>query len=97
LTVHPTLQPGAKKIPWISKEEVISAFSAGVTDIKMKEKLSMNDKLTCVVRLFKIADRCAKDEEGRLFMHSLSEAPLPNSKTKDPKHKEAAILVAEPN
>jgi hypothetical protein len=37
----------------------------------MKEKLSMNDKLTSVVRFFKIADSCTKDEEGRLFVHSL--------------------------
>jgi hypothetical protein len=47
------------KILWFSNEEVISAFSAGITDIKMKEKLSMNDELTSVVRLFKIADKCA--------------------------------------
>jgi hypothetical protein len=64
------------KIPWISNEEVISAFSMGVTDIKMKQKLSMNDELTSVVGLFKIADRCAKAEEGRLFMHNLPEAPM---------------------
>jgi hypothetical protein len=44
------------KIPRISNEEVISAFSTGVSDIKMREKLSMNDELTSVVRLFKIAD-----------------------------------------
>jgi hypothetical protein len=49
-----------KKIPRISNEEVISAFSMGVADIKMKEKLSVNDELTSVVRLFEIADRCAK-------------------------------------
>jgi hypothetical protein len=54
------------KIPWISNEEVISAFSTGVSDIKMREKLSVNDELTSVVRLFEIADRCAKAEEGRL-------------------------------
>jgi hypothetical protein len=59
------------KIPRISNEEVISAFSIGVSDIKMREKLSMNDELTSVVRLFEIADRCAKAEEGRLFVHNL--------------------------
>jgi hypothetical protein len=48
------------KIPRISNEEVISVFSMGVTDIKMKEKLSMNDKLTSMVRLFEIADICGK-------------------------------------
>jgi hypothetical protein len=49
-----------KKIPRISNEEVISVFSTGVSDIKMREKLSVNDELTSIVRLFKIADRCAK-------------------------------------
>jgi hypothetical protein len=35
--------------------------------------MSMNDELTSVVRLFKIADRCAKAKEGRLFVHNLLE------------------------
>jgi hypothetical protein len=63
----------------------------------MKEKLSMNDELTSMVRLFEIADRCAKAKEGRLFMHNLLEAPLPKYKPKDPKHKEDAILTTEPD
>jgi hypothetical protein len=84
------------KIPRISNEEVISAFSTGVSDIKMREKLSVNDELTSVVRLFEITDRCAKAEEGRLFMHYLPKALPPKPKSKDPKHKEAAILAAEP-
>jgi hypothetical protein len=83
------------KIPWISNKEVISAFSMGVTDIKMKEKLSVNDELTSIVGLFEIADRCAKAEEGRLFVHNLPEAPPPKSKSKDPKRKEAAALATE--
>jgi hypothetical protein len=85
-----------KKIPRISNEEVISAFSTGVSDIKMREKLSVNDELTSVVRLFEIADRCAKAEEGRLFMHNLPEVLPPKPKSKDPKRKEAAVLAAEP-
>jgi hypothetical protein len=52
------------KIPKISNEEVISAFSSGVSDIKMREKLSVNDELTFVVRLFKIADRYARLRRG---------------------------------
>jgi hypothetical protein len=84
------------KIPRISNEEVISAFSMGVSDIKMREKLSVNDELTSVVRLFEIADHCAKAEEGRLFMHNLPEVLPPKLKSKDPKCKEAAILAAEP-
>jgi hypothetical protein len=85
------------KIPRISNEEVISVFSTGVADIKMKENLSMNDELTSVVKLFEIADRCAKAKEGRLFVHNLPEALPPKSKSKDPKRKEAAALAAEPD
>jgi hypothetical protein len=85
------------KIPRISNEEVISVFSTGVTNIKMKEKLSMNDELTSVVRLSEIDDRCTKAEEGRLSMHNLSEAPPPKCKSKDPKRKEAAALAIEPD
>jgi hypothetical protein len=84
------------KIPRISNEEVISAFSTGVSNIKMREKLSVNDELTSVVRLFEIANCCAKAEEGRLFMHNLREALPPKPKSKDPKRKEAAVLAAEP-
>jgi hypothetical protein len=86
-----------KKIPQISNEEVISAFSTGISDIKIREKLSVNDELTSVVRLFEIADRCAKAEEGRLFVHNLPEALPPKPKSKDPKRKEAAVLAAEPD
>jgi hypothetical protein len=85
------------KIPWISNEEVISALSTCVADIMMKEKLSVNDKLTSMVGLIEIADRCTKAEEGRLFMHNLPEAPPPMSKSKEPKRKEAAALTMEPN
>jgi hypothetical protein len=99
-TLHQYIQRFSQmrnKIPRISNEEVIFAFSTGVSDIKMREKLSVNDELTSVVRLFEIADRCAKAEEGRLFVHNLPEAPPPKPKSKDPKRKEAAILVAEPD
>jgi hypothetical protein len=85
------------KIPKISNEEVISAFSTGITDIKMRERLSVNDELTSVIRIFEIADRCAKAEEGRLFMHNLPEALPPKPKSKGPKRKEAAALAAEPD
>jgi hypothetical protein len=84
------------KIPRISNEEVISVFSTGVFDIKMREKLSVNDELTSIVRLFEIADQCAKAKEGRLFVHNLPEALPPKPKSKDPKRKEAAILTVEP-
>jgi hypothetical protein len=85
------------KIPRISNEEVISMYSTGVFDIKMREKLSVNDELTSVVRLFEIADRCAKAEEGRLFVHNLPEALPPKPTSKEPKRKEAVVLAAEPD
>jgi hypothetical protein len=75
------------KIPRISNEEVISTFSTGVSDIKMREKLSVNDELTSVVRLFEIADHYLKAEEGRLFMHNLPEALPLEPKSKDPKRR----------
>jgi hypothetical protein len=81
------------KIPRISNEEVISAFSTGVSNIKMREKLSVNDELTSVVRLFEIADQCAKAEEGRLFVHNLPEALPPKPKSKDPKHNVTPCLL----
>jgi hypothetical protein len=69
----------------------------GISDIKIREKLSVNDELTSIVRLFEIANRCTKAEEGRLFVHNLLEALPPKPKSKDPKRKEAAILTAEPD
>jgi hypothetical protein len=88
------------RIPRISNEEIISAFSAGVTDIRMREKLSINDELTSAVRFFEFADRCAKAEEGRLFIHDAPEAapaaPPTKNQSKEHKRKEPAILAAEP-
>jgi hypothetical protein len=52
------------RIPKICNQEILSAFSAGVTDVKMRKKLSVNDDLDYVIRLFEITDRCAKAEEG---------------------------------
>jgi hypothetical protein len=98
-TLHQYIQRFSQmrnKIPRISNEEVISAFSMGVFNIKMREKLSVNDELTSVVKLFEIADHCTKAEEGRLFMHNLPEVLPPKPKSKDPKRKEAAVLAAEP-
>ncbi|KAM0890753.1 hypothetical protein ACQ4PT_026840 [Festuca glaucescens] len=55
----------------------------------MREKLSINDDLTSAVRLFEIADRCTKAEEGCLFVHDgPEEAPAaPPTKNKSKEHK----------
>jgi hypothetical protein len=46
----------------------------------MKEKLSMNDELTSIVRLLEIANRCAKAEEVRLFVISFETTMVIKSK-----------------
>ena len=59
------------KIPNATDAQVISAFQAGVTDVRMLEKFGTHDNITStVVKLFDLADKCAKAEEGRLFIRS---------------------------
>ena len=36
----------------------------------MREKLSVHDELSSVIKLFEMADKWAKAEEGRLFSHN---------------------------
>ena len=86
------------KIPCASYAVVISAFSTGITEVKMHEKLAINDELDSVLELFDLADKCAKAEEGRLFVHNDPDAALEAAKTKnkDVKHKGPAVLAAEP-
>jgi hypothetical protein len=88
------------RVPHVSDAAIISAFSTGVTDNKMLEKLAINNDLESMVKLFEMDDRCAKAEEGRLFAHNVpnvepATAPA-KSKSKDPKCKTHAILAAEP-
>ena len=88
------------KIPRIAAAAILSAFTTGVTDVKMREKLSVYDELTSTVRLFELADKCSKAEEGRLFTHTDPDvapaAPPVKSKGKDPKRRTEAVLAAEP-
>ena len=86
------------KIPRASDAAIIAAFSAGVTNDRMLEKLSINDELESVAVLFDLADRCAKAEEGRLFAHNDPDAApdAAKPKNKDPKRKGPAVLAAEP-
>src|SRR5664279_1744907 len=88
------------KIPRVTDAAIISGFSTGVTDIRMLEKLAINDELDSAVRLFDLADRYAKAEEGRLFAHNDPDAePVSTpskSKNKDAKRKTHAVLAAEP-
>ena len=87
------------KIPKVMDEAIISAFSDGVCDIKMKEELTIHEELCTKLELFNIATKCARDEEGRL---SLLELPTVDpeekkAKVKDVKRKGVVVLATEPD
>jgi hypothetical protein len=86
------------KIPRASDTVIIFAFSSSMTDTRIREKLIINDELDTAVKLFDLADRCAKAEEGRLFTHNDPDvAPdAAKAKSKDAKCKGPAMLAAEP-
>ena len=55
----------------MTEEAIISAFSDGVRDIKMKEELAMHEDLCTSLELFNLATKCARAEEGRLSLLEL--------------------------
>ena len=55
----------------MTDEAVISAFSDGVRDIKMKEELTIREELCTSLELFNLATKCARAEEGRLSLLEL--------------------------
>ncbi|KAM3227037.1 hypothetical protein ACQJBY_059158 [Aegilops geniculata] len=87
------------KIPRVSEEAIISAFSDGVCDVKMKEELAMHEDLCTSLELFNLATKCARAEEGRLSLLELPAADPEEKKpkAKDVKRKGAAVLAAEPD
>ena len=86
------------KIPKVSDEAIISAFTDGVRDIKMKEELAIHEDICTALEMFNMETRCARDEEGRLSLLELSEANPEDkkAKAKDVKRKGVAMLAAEP-
>ena len=54
----------------MTEQAIISAFSDGVRDIKMKEELAMHEDLCTSLELFNLATKCARAEEGRLSSSS---------------------------
>ena len=52
------------KIPKVTEEAIISAFSDGVRDVKMKEELTMHEDLCTSLELFNLATKCARAEEA---------------------------------
>ena len=66
-------------------EAIISAFSNGVRDIKMKEELAIHEELCTSLELFNLATKCARAEEGCL---SLLELPATGAEEKKAKAKD---------
>ena len=87
------------KIPKVTEEAIISAFSDGIRDVKMNEELAIHEELCTSQELFNLATKCARDEEGRLSLLELRTAgeEEKKAKAKDVKHKEAVVLAAEPD
>ena len=79
-------------------DAVISSFQAGIRDTRMREKMAVNDDLGSVTKMFDMADKCAKAEEGRrlpgLDLHESQEEASKN-KAKDVKRKALVVITAE--
>ena len=78
-------------------EVIISVFSDGVRDVKMKEELAIHEDLCTSLELFTLATKCARAEEGRLSLLELPAAGAEEkkAKAKDVKRKGATVLTAE--
>ncbi|KAI4978068.1 hypothetical protein ZWY2020_014622 [Hordeum vulgare] len=72
--VHTMLDGHAPQDPQGVDEAVISNFSDGVTNLKMKEELSMSDEMSTALEMFNLENKCARDEEGRLSLLGLQAA-----------------------
>jgi len=87
------------KIPNVDDSQVISAFREGVSNRRMLKKLGVHDTLSSVSKLFDIADKCAKAEEGLLFVKKEPEEGegSKSKKKSTEKRKVTAVLAAEPD
>src|SRR3954467_4374615 len=70
------------KIPKVTDEAIISAFSDGVRDVKMKEELAIHEELCTSLELFNLATMCARAKEGCLSLLELPTADLEEKKAK---------------
>ena len=66
----------------MSDEAIISAFTDGVRDIKMKEELAIHEDLCTALELSNLATKCARVEEGRLSLVELLAADPEDKKAK---------------
>ena len=66
----------------MSNKAIISAFTDGVRDVKMKEELAIHKDLCMDLEMFNMATKCARAEEGHLSLLKLLEADPEDKKTK---------------
>ena len=85
------------KIPKVTEEAIILAFSDGVRDVKMKEELAIHEDLCTSLELFNLATKCARAEEGRLSLLELPKTDPEDKKAqaKDVKRKGIVMLAAK--
>ena len=83
----------------MTDEAIISAFSGGVCNVKMKEELAIHGELCTSLELFNLATKCARAEEGRLSHLELPAADQEDkkAKAKDVKRKGLDVRAAEPD
>ena len=54
---------------------IISMFSDGVREVKMKEELAIHDDLCTALEMFNMDNKCTRAEEGRLSLLELPGNP----------------------
>ena len=81
----------------MSDEAIISTFTDGVCDVKLKEELAIHEDLCTALEMFNMATKCARAEEGCLSLLELPETDPEDKKAKamDVKHKGATVLTAK--
>ena len=66
----------------MSDEAIISAFTDGVRDVKMKEELAIHEDLCTALEMFNRTKKCTRAEEGRLSLLKLPDADQEDKKDK---------------
>ena len=86
------------RIPRVSDEAIISTFSDGVRDVRMREELAIHEDMCTALKMFKLAAKCARAEEGCLSLQELPEAEADDkkAKAKEAKRKGPTVLATEP-
>ena len=70
------------KIPKVTDEAIISVFSDGIRDVRMKEELAINEDLCTALEMFNMANKCARAKEGCLSLLELQDADPEEKKAK---------------